>query len=73
VADPPPPEFNVGDRVRVVSSARHLTPHTGPIRQVVWHFKHARYNYYIEENGKKVSTRYYADDLELVPSASASS
>jgi hypothetical protein len=67
VAELPPPAFNVGDRVRVVSRARRLIPHTGAIRQVVWNTKYARYYYIIEENGKKVSTRYSADDLEPVP------
>ncbi len=62
----PSPEFKVGDQVRVVPSERHSTPHRGEIRQVTWHFRNARYNYYIEENGKKVSTRYLAADLELV-------
>jgi hypothetical protein len=64
----PPVEFKVGDRVRVAPSDRHQTPRTGTIRQVIWHSRDARYNYYIEENGKKVSTRYLADDLELVQS-----
>ncbi len=66
MAERPPPEFKVGDRVRVVPSGRHSTPHRGEIRQVIWHFRNARYNDYIEENGKKVSTRYLAADLELV-------
>ena len=47
-------------------SERHSTPHTGFIRDVIWHGKHRAYNYYLEENGKKVSTRYYALDLEPV-------
>ncbi|WP_414737867.1 DUF6960 family protein [Gemmata algarum] len=58
------PEFRIGDRVRVVSSDRHRSPHAGTIREVVWHHKDARYNYYIEERGHKVSTRYLAVDLE---------
>jgi hypothetical protein len=73
VTERPPPEFKVGDRVRVVPSARHQTPHTGTIRKVIWHDKDARYNYYIEENGKKVSTRYLAVDLESVPPSAAGS
>jgi hypothetical protein len=69
VAERPPPISQLGDRVRVVPGERHATPHTGTIREVIWHFRDARYNYYIEENGKKVSTRYTADDLELVTPA----
>ena len=67
MARQPPPEYAVGDRVRVVPSDRHTTPHTGAIREVIWHFKDGCYNYYIEENGKKVSTRYLAIDLERLP------
>ncbi|MCI0705624.1 MAG: hypothetical protein L0241_31580 [Planctomycetia bacterium] len=67
MADHPPPEFNVGDRVRVVLSDRHQTPHTGTIRDVIWHGKDGCWNYYIEEDGKKVSTRYLASDLESAP------
>ncbi len=69
MAERPPSLLKVGDRVRVVPSERHVTPHTGTIREVVWHFRDARYNYSIEESGKKVATRYTADDLELVPPA----
>ncbi len=64
MANPPPPEYAVGDQVRVVPSDHHSTQHTGTIREVIWHFKDGCYNYYIEENGKKVSTRYLAADLE---------
>ncbi|AMV22782.1 hypothetical protein VT84_00120 [Gemmata sp. SH-PL17] len=35
----------------------------GPVREAMWHFRGARYKYYIEENGKKVSTRSLAGDL----------
>ena len=66
----PPQEFQIGERVRVVLSGSHSTPRTGTIREVVWHFKDARYNYYIEESGKKVSTRYLAADLKPAPAGS---
>ena len=62
----PEPEFLVGQRVRVVQSKRNITAHTGTIRDIVWHFKDSKYNYYLEENGKKVSKRYSTDDLEAV-------
>jgi hypothetical protein len=71
VTERPPPHFEVGDRVRVVPSERHATPHTGTIRLVVWHFNDGRYNYYIEENGRRVATRDTADDLEPVRPAPA--
>jgi hypothetical protein len=59
----PPPEFTVGDAVSVILNDRNRTPHTGVIRLVIWHSKDKRYNYYIAEAGKKVSKRYFAEDL----------
>jgi hypothetical protein len=67
VTDHPPAEFAIGDRVRVVPSERHTTLHTCTIRNIIWHGKDGRWNYYIEENAKKVPTRYIAIDLERVP------
>jgi hypothetical protein len=63
----PTPEFAVGDRVAVRVNERNRTPHIGEVRQVIWHHKDSRYNYYLNENGKKVSKRYFAEDLERVP------
>jgi hypothetical protein len=68
---PPTPEFTVGQLVRVVPSERHQTRRTGIVRQVFWHYKDGRYYFYIEENGKKVSTRYFAVDLEPVEATPA--
>ena len=62
----PEPEFRVGQCVRVVLNDRNRTPHTGTVRQVVWHHRDRRYNYYLQEAGKKVSKRYLAEDLEAV-------
>lgn len=63
----PPPALSVGQRVRVILSDRNRTARTGAIRQVIWHFKHRRYNYYLDVDGKKVSKRYYEEDLEPLP------
>jgi hypothetical protein len=60
----PQPTFVVGQRVRVVLNERNRTPHTGTIREIIRHFQQARYNYYLEEGGKKVSKRYCEEDLE---------
>lgn len=60
------PAFAVGDRVRVVPSERHQTLRFGTIRQMIWHGQHARYYYYLNADGKKIHTRYAADDLERV-------
>jgi hypothetical protein len=62
----PTPKFAIGQRVRVRLSDRNRTAHEGAIRDIIWHFKDERHNYYIEEGGKKVSKRYYDDDLERV-------
>jgi len=63
----PTPEFAVGDRVAVRVNERNRTSHVGKVRRVTWHFKDSRYNYYLSEGGKKVSKRYFAEDLERVP------
>ena len=62
----PDPEFKVGDPVRVILNQRNTTAWTGTIERVIWHFKDQRYNYYIAANGKSVSKRYLAVDLESV-------
>lgn len=59
----PKPEFQIGDSVKVIVSDRNQTPHTGTIRDVIWHHKDQRYNFYLIECGKKVSKRYLAEDL----------
>jgi hypothetical protein len=53
----------VGDVVEVVPSARHQTLRRGQIRAGVWHVKDQRWNYYLVSDGRKVSTRYLAEDL----------
>ncbi len=63
------PRFAVGDRVRVVLNERNRTPHEGSIREAIWHGKHQCWNYYLVEDGKKISKRYIAEDLEGVEAA----
>jgi hypothetical protein len=65
--DLPPPEFSVGDKVRVRVSDTNRTRRTGVIRSSAWHFKEKRHYYYIEQDGKPVKKRYFANDLERVP------
>jgi hypothetical protein len=60
----PEPAFQIKQRVRVILNERNRTPHEGTVREVVWHHKDQRYNYYLEEAGKKVSKRYFEEDLE---------
>ena len=60
----PPSKFSIGQKVRVRLGDRNRTPHEGTVRNIGWHFKDVRHYYYLEEAGKKVSKRYYDDDLE---------
>ncbi len=62
----PPAAFSMGQRVRVVVSDRNRTAREGTIRDVVWHFQAERYNYYLEEAGRKAPERYFAEDLERI-------
>ena len=60
----PKPKFAVGQRVRVILNERNRTAHHGTIREIIWHLKDRRHNYYLLEDGKKVSKRYFDEDLE---------
>lgn len=59
----PRPEFDVGQRVSVRVNELNLTPRVGTVLRVVWHFKDACYNYYLEVDGRKIGKRYFASDL----------
>lgn len=58
--------YNKGDQVSVVLNKRNSTRYRGIIRDVIWHFKDECWLYFIEVNGKKISKRYYEDDLQLI-------
>ena len=58
------PAFAIGQRVRVVLNDRNHTLHDGTIRAAIWHHKEQRYHYYLDEQGRKVSKRYAAEDLQ---------
>jgi len=60
----PEPTFRIGQTVRVIVNDRNRTPHTGEIRNIIWHHKLECYHFYLKEHGKKVSKRYAAEDLE---------
>ena len=57
------PEFELGQRVKVVVGERNRTARAGTVHDVIWHHKDACYNYYLEVEGRKVSKRYLAVDL----------
>ena len=57
--------FLVGDQVKVLSRNGINTPRRGEIIDMVWHFKEEKIIYLLSENGKPLSKRYFAIDLEL--------
>ena len=66
--DRPPPEFAVGRAVRAVLNERNRTPRVGRVRQAVWHFRLARWMFFLEVPGvrvawRRVPKRYFAADL----------
>lgn len=63
----PPPELTVGDMVSVRLGERNITPRSGRVRALVWHFKLERWCFYLEVNGRTIHKRYFADDLERSP------
>jgi len=54
-----PPQFHVGDGVKFSGGQ-------GTIRDVIWHFKDEEPNYYLEQEGRKLSKRYLTSDLARV-------
>lgn len=58
------PRFHIGDRVRVVGSDVNQTARRGEVRDQIWHHKNAAWTYFITENGRKISKRYWESDLE---------
>lgn len=52
----PQARFELGQKVRVLVGPKNTTPHEGTIRDVAWHHKDRRYNHYLLEGGKKVSS-----------------
>lgn len=59
-----PPELDLGQRVSVILNARNYTPHSGEICDRVWHHKDRKWAYFLLESGKRVSKRYYYDNLQ---------
>lgn len=53
------PEFNWNDNVRIIAKDK-----TAQIDLICWHYNEKRYFYMLISNGKKLSKRYYANELE---------
>ncbi|MBX7229768.1 MAG: hypothetical protein K1X48_09205 [Burkholderiaceae bacterium] len=64
-ANLPVPEFQLGQTVRVVPHVNGHTEKIGVIRDIIWHYKDARYYFYIKVGKQKISTRYIANELEI--------
>jgi hypothetical protein len=62
-SDPRNSYFRLHQVVTVVVNERNRTPHSGTIRALIWHHKLRRWHYFLEEDGKKISKRYAAEDL----------
>lgn len=62
--DPQRSAFSIGQAVRVLARGGRNTPRVGVVDEVIWHHKDGRWNYYLRVNGKKISKRYVAEDLE---------
>ena len=59
----PAPPFTWGDPVRVKPPR---TQRVGLIRCLGWHAKQRRHLFWIEQDGKTVKNRYFADELESI-------
>lgn len=58
----PAPDFVYGQKVFVPSKGVKAIVHA-----ICWHYKEERYFYHvIDEDGKKLKKRYYANDLEAI-------
>ena len=54
-----PPVFVYGDLVSPINHHDRI----GRIETIIWHFKNEDYCYYITVNGRKISKRYYTEEL----------
>jgi len=60
------PELNEGDKVGVILNERNRTHLIGIIHKILWHQKDEKYTYYLSVSGKKISKRYFAEDLKKI-------
>ena len=59
----PPPALRVGQAVRVEAGNRSNTPREGVVTERVWHHKDRKWMYFIRPAGKKISKRYFLEEL----------
>lgn len=55
------PKYKIGDNVIIISNAKIVE-----IIDINWHIKENISYYYVKENGKKSTRRYYEEELKLV-------
>ncbi len=60
-----PPEFSLGASVVVLLNARNRTQRHGTVERREWHFKLGRWFYLLREDSRRISKRYFAEDLAL--------
>lgn len=58
------PEFAIGVPVQVVLNDRNKTPRCGHVEGRTWHFKLHRWVYFLRQGSRRISKRYFADDLK---------
>lgn len=63
----PWPKFDFGESVRTLPPR---SPHEGRIADIRWHDKDKRVFYFVECDGKRLSGRYWDDELEQTQSES---
>lgn len=59
------PTFPPGSRVRVLLSARNRTARHGVVVRCLWHGKIGGWMFFLEVAGRRVSKRYFAEDLRV--------
>jgi hypothetical protein len=62
----PPPAFEMGDWVEVLSSGLKHAARTGTIREIRWDEDAQEIRYQILEAGRPIEERYAAEDLKRV-------
>ncbi len=62
----PPPEFEIGDWVEVLSRGQQHLPRTGFIREILWDDFAKELRYQIQEAGQLIEPRYAREDLQFV-------
>lgn len=60
----PPPAFRIGQKVRTKSPR---TLRSGIVHRIGWHYKRSEPVFILEVNGRALSRRYWADELEETP------